>query len=89
MICVVLGLYTLSWCWYRCLERGTSSIDRVELSRFYLKMETESSLRNVVLYKNRTTDNIKKHKVCTGRKYLFLKITYYNINNRTCDNYDY
>jgi hypothetical protein len=28
-------------------EMGTSSIDRAQLSRFYLKTETESSLRNV------------------------------------------
>jgi hypothetical protein len=30
------------------LKLGTSSIDWAQLSRFYLKMETESSLRNVV-----------------------------------------
>jgi hypothetical protein len=35
-------------CWYRCPEIGTSSIDWVQLSRFYLKTEIESSLRNVV-----------------------------------------
>jgi hypothetical protein len=34
---------------------GTSSIDWAQLSRFYLKMETESSLCNAVLWKiNRT-----------------------------------
>jgi hypothetical protein len=31
-----------------CPEIGTSSIDWVELSGFYLKTETESSLRNVM-----------------------------------------
>jgi hypothetical protein len=36
------------WCWYRCPEIGTSSIDWAQLSRFYLKTETESSLGNVV-----------------------------------------
>jgi hypothetical protein len=30
-------------------EIGTNSIDWAQLSRFYLKTETESSLRNVVL----------------------------------------
>jgi hypothetical protein len=47
MVCAVLGLYTLSWSWYTCLEIWTSSIDWAQLSRFYLKTETESSLRNV------------------------------------------
>jgi hypothetical protein len=39
---------------------GTSSIDWDQLSRFYLKMETESSLRNVVFWNiNRTVFLIK------------------------------
>jgi hypothetical protein len=46
-------------------EIGTSSIERAQLSRFHLKTETESSLRNVVfLNKNRTMDNVQKHNVC-------------------------
>jgi hypothetical protein len=37
---------------------GTSSIDWAQLSRLYLKAETRSSLRNVVLtQKNKTMDN--------------------------------
>jgi hypothetical protein len=44
MACAVLGLYTLSW----VLGDTTSSIDWAQLSRFYLKKETESSHRNVV-----------------------------------------
>jgi hypothetical protein len=48
---------------------GTSSIDWAQLSRFYLKTETETSMRNVVLkYKqdgvldeNRTMDNVQKY----------------------------
>jgi hypothetical protein len=44
MVCAVLGLYTPSWCWYRCPEIGTSYVDWAQLSRFYLKTETESSL---------------------------------------------
>jgi hypothetical protein len=37
------------------LEIGTSSVDWTQLNRFYLKTETESSLRNVVFWKiNRT-----------------------------------
>jgi hypothetical protein len=39
---------TSIWFWYRCLEKGTSSIDWAQLSKFYVKTETESSLRNVV-----------------------------------------
>jgi hypothetical protein len=48
MVCAVLDFYTLFWCWYRFPEIGTSCIDWAQLSRFYLKTETESSLRNVV-----------------------------------------
>jgi hypothetical protein len=56
-------------------EIGTSSINWVQLSRFYLKMETESSLRNVVFYninrtvfldKDRMMDNIQKHSICSN-----------------------
>jgi hypothetical protein len=43
MTCAVLDLYTLS-----CVGAGTSSTDWAQLSRFYLKMETEWSLRNAV-----------------------------------------
>jgi hypothetical protein len=32
------------------IKTGTSSIYLVQLSRFHLKTETESSLRNVLLY---------------------------------------
>jgi hypothetical protein len=35
-------------CWCRCPEIGTSSIDLAQMSRFYLKTETKSSLRCVV-----------------------------------------
>jgi hypothetical protein len=38
------------WCWYRCLETGSKSIDWAQLNRFYLKTEAESSLRNVTVY---------------------------------------
>jgi uncharacterized membrane protein (Fun14 family) len=45
MVCAVLGLYTLS-----CVgaEIGIIYIDWAQLSRFYLKTETEVSLQNVV-----------------------------------------
>jgi hypothetical protein len=54
-------------------EIGTSSIDWSQLSRFYLKTETESSLRNVMFLKinrtvfidkYRTMDNVQKHNSC-------------------------
>jgi hypothetical protein len=68
MVCAVLGLYNPSWCWFRCLETGTRSNDWDQLSRFYLKTETESSLQNAVL-KNKhdaMMDNVQKHNICTN-----------------------
>jgi hypothetical protein len=68
--------HKLSCSWYRCPEIGTSSIDWAQLSRFYLKTETETSLRIVVLKysykqdgvsdKNRTIDNVQKHNICVN-----------------------
>jgi hypothetical protein len=43
-----------------CPEIGTSSIVWATLSRLHLKMERQSSLRNVVLSKNRTMDIVQK-----------------------------
>jgi hypothetical protein len=52
-------------------EIGTSSIDWAQQSRFYLKTETESSLRNVqtgrFLDKDKTMDNVQKHNTCIGQ----------------------
>jgi hypothetical protein len=54
---------------------GTSSIDWAQLSMFYLKTETEPSLRNlafwkinraVFLDKDRTMDNVQQHNICTN-----------------------
>jgi hypothetical protein len=56
-------------------EAGTSSINWAQLSMFYLKMETESSLWNVVfqkinrtvfLHKDRMIDNVQKHNICNN-----------------------
>jgi hypothetical protein len=56
-------------------EIGTSSIDWAQMSRFYLKTERESSLRNVVFWKinrtvfldkDKTMDNVHKHIICTN-----------------------
>jgi hypothetical protein len=61
-------------------EIGTSSIDWAQLSRCYLKTEIEPSLRNIVLCninravfldKDRTMDNVQKHKNCTDN-WLFI-----------------
>jgi hypothetical protein len=42
-------------CWYRCPEMRISSVYWTQLSRFYLKKETESSLRKVAFWNiNRT-----------------------------------
>jgi hypothetical protein len=48
MLCLLYIYPILYWCW--CPETGTSSIDWAELSRFHLKTEIESSLRNVVVF---------------------------------------
>jgi hypothetical protein len=64
-------------------EMGTSSIDWTQL-RFYLKPETESSLRNVVLKINRTVfldkdktmDNVQKHNICTIISKYIIYIKY-------------
>jgi hypothetical protein len=67
------GIYepnTASLCWYRCPVIRTSSIDWAQMSRFYLKTEIESSLRNVVFWKiNRTVFYIK-----TGRRIMSRNI---------------
>jgi hypothetical protein len=72
MVCAVLGLYTPSWCWYGYPEIRISSIDWPQLSKFYLKTEKESNLRNVMfknikgtvfLDKDRTMDNVQKHNI--------------------------
>jgi hypothetical protein len=57
MVCVVLGLYILCWC--RRPKIGTNSTDLTQLSRFHLKMETDSSLCNIVLDKSRMVLKIK------------------------------
>jgi hypothetical protein len=45
----LFGLYTQSRNWHKFPEIRTCSIDWAQLSRFCLKTETVSSLRNVVL----------------------------------------
>jgi hypothetical protein len=68
-----LCLKTQCYLFFSGLEIGTNSIDWAQLSRFYLKAETESSLRNVVYWKinrtvfldkDRTMDNVQKHNSC-------------------------
>jgi hypothetical protein len=47
-------------------EIGTSSVDWAQLNRFYMKTETESSLRNVVFsIINKTMANVQKHNICS------------------------
>jgi hypothetical protein len=47
---------------------GASSIYWIQLSRFYLRTETESSLRNVwfFLKMDKTMDNVQKHNTCNN-----------------------
>jgi hypothetical protein len=56
-------------------EIGTGSIDWAQLSRFFLKMETESSLWNVVFWninrtvllgKDKMMENVQKYNICTN-----------------------
>jgi hypothetical protein len=65
------------------LEIGTISINWAQLSRFYLKTETESSLRNVVfcntnrtafLDKGRTMDDVQKYNIRTSNCFLTLEL---------------
>jgi hypothetical protein len=71
----VFDLCTLSWSWHRCSQIRTSSVDWAQQSRFYLKTETESSIRNVLFWKinrtvcldtDKTMDNVQKHNICTN-----------------------
>jgi hypothetical protein len=61
-------------------EIGTSSIDWIQLSRFYLNSYTESSLRNVVVWKingtvfldkDRMMDNDQKRNICNKKISFF------------------
>jgi hypothetical protein len=62
MVFTVLGLYTLS-CVGAGARRDGIALSWVQLSRFHLKTETQSSLRNVVLNKNRTMNKGQKHEL--------------------------
>jgi hypothetical protein len=64
MVCAVLGLCTLCCVGAGVRRWGLALSIGPKLSRFHLKMETESSLRNVVfLNKNRTVDNVQEHNI--------------------------
>jgi hypothetical protein len=52
-LCCAWFIYSIL-CWCRCPEIRSSSIDWAQLSRFYLKTETEFSLRNAVCFKEKT-----------------------------------
>jgi hypothetical protein len=76
MVYAAFGLYTPSWGCHSCPDVGTSPINWAQLSRFYLKTETESGLRSVVFWKinrmvfldkDRTMDIVQKHNICTKR----------------------
>jgi hypothetical protein len=63
-LCCPLFVYSIL-CWFRCPKIrtiGTNSIEWAQVSRFHLKTETESSLRNVVFY------------IKTGRWIMFKNI---------------
>jgi hypothetical protein len=62
--------------WILSPEIGTSSIDWGQLTKFHLKMETESSLRNVVFLKiNRTVFQIKTGGWIMSRNIIFVMIS--------------
>jgi hypothetical protein len=63
---------------------GTSSIDWAQQIRFYLKTETDSSLRNAVFSKNRqggfldedkTMDNVQIHNICISEMCSIIQET--------------
>jgi hypothetical protein len=57
---------------YETYKLGTSSSSWTQLSRFYLKMETESSLQNIaILNKNSMMDNVWEHNI----SYLHILLT--------------
>jgi hypothetical protein len=64
------GLETNNICGEYLLLSWVQSIELVPiiwalLSRFYLKKETQCSLRNIMFYKERTTDIVvQKHNIC-------------------------
>jgi hypothetical protein len=70
----VFGQYPSSClCLKRRPEIGTSSIDWNQLSRSYLKTETESSLRNVMFWKvNRTTFHTKTRRWILFKNAIFV-----------------
>jgi hypothetical protein len=51
--------------WVQSPKIGISSMDWAQPTKFYLKTETESSLRNVFLNKYTTMDYAQKHNICT------------------------
>jgi hypothetical protein len=72
---------------------GTSSVVLAQLSRFYLKTETESRLRNVFLIKSRMVFWIKTERCLISRNMIFVIfvmsvfILYLNLNSSTTDCY--
>jgi hypothetical protein len=72
---IIKWLWLWLWLWlcHECPEIGTSSIDWAQLSRFYLKTETDLSLWNVVFWTiNRTFDNVQKQNICAVGACLVL-----------------
>jgi hypothetical protein len=61
-------------------EIGASSTGWTQQSRFYLRTETEFSLRNVVFQNtDRTMDNVQKHNGCTdvSSSQIFRRVYYW------------
>jgi hypothetical protein len=91
-LCCASFIYPIM-CWCRCPKIGTNCINWAQLSRFHLKTETESSLRNVVLKKDRTwimSRNTIFVLLCHCHKLSCLidKIMFKNCDAKTkCSNY--
>jgi hypothetical protein len=76
MVCAVLGLYTPSWCWYRCQDLGTTSIDWAWVGFTWRRRQNPVSETLVVFCNiNRTVDNAQNHNICT-RQVAFARIEY-------------
>jgi hypothetical protein len=64
----VLGLYTPSWCWYKCPEIGTSTIDWAHLRVLPEDGDTiQSPKRRVLKHKQSEMDNVQKHSICVNK----------------------
>jgi hypothetical protein len=71
--------------WFYYPEVGASSIYWDQLRRYFTWGRRQSGLRNVVLIKNRTTNNVQKVSNCINIPSTRISISYYNRGFRYCN----